>query len=78
MDEYNSILTRVIKKRERYIKSNYMVDIHDFEKFIHREYKTEILKLINENIKSKSRSDLIKLHSGKKKKKKTIKKHKIH
>jgi len=77
MDEYNSILTRVIKKRERYIKSNYMVDIHDFEKFIHREYKTEILKLINgKNI--KSNSDLIKLNSGKKKKKKTIKKHKIH
>ena len=77
MDEYKSILTRVFKKRERYIKSNDMVDIHDFEKFIHREYKTEILKLINgKNI--KSNSDLIKLNSGKKKKKKTIKKHKIH
>jgi hypothetical protein len=75
MDEYKSILTRVFKKREIYIKSNDMVDIHDFEKFIHREYKTEILKLINgKNI--KSNSDLIKLNSGKKKKKKkTIKKH---
>tara|TARA_B000000532_G_C18510683_1_gene252934 strand:+ start:101 stop:283 length:183 start_codon:yes stop_codon:yes gene_type:complete len=46
MDEYRSIYINILKKREKYIKSNNMIDIHDFEKFIHIEYKKEILKLI--------------------------------
>ena len=88
MDEYRSILMNILKKREKYIESNNMIDLHDFEKFIHTEYKKEILKLIKEKTKKTSgnnsdlitlssrNSDLIKLSSGKKQKKKTSKKKK--
>ena len=50
--------------------------VNDFEKFIHKEYKQEIKNLINENKRLKRinvSSDLIRLHSGNKKKKKTLK-----
>ena len=78
MDEYRSILMNILKKREKYIESNNMIDLYDFEKFIHTEYKKEILKLIKKTKKSSGNdsSDLIKLSSGDKKKKKTSKKKK--
>ena len=89
MDKYVIILSRVLKKRNEYIEQNNdIVDLHDFEIFIHKEYKKEILQLINdENI--KSNSDLIRLHSSgeknknknkkkNKRKKKTSNKHKLH
>ena len=86
MNNYETIIRRIMDKREAYMTSNNIASPHSagrtgewvnsFEKFIHKEYKQEIKKLINENKRLKKinvSSDLIRLHSGNKKKKKTLK-----
>ena len=96
MDKYETIIGRIMDKREAYMTSKDIEFrnssgrtggwINGFEKFIHKEYKQEILQLlketktiVNEDKRLKNinvSSDLIKLHSGNKKKKKKTKKRK--
>ena len=96
MDKYETITRRIMDKREAYMTSKNIESrnsagrrggwINGFEKFIHEEYKQEILQLlkenmtiVNENKRLKNinvSSDLIKLHSGDKKKKKKTQKRK--